>query len=113
MMKKIFLLVTLLMSFSVFAGQSNMSMQTKSLTMYPWQSSITACAAATRCPNGRPIACKVFGYAYNTMPGGMHNSCTWRVIPGRMVHCQGYQKIYNPLYRMYMWQWVNIPVRCF
>lgn len=112
-MKKFILLVTFVMSFSLFASEQNMSMEMKGVNMYPWQTSTTVCAASTRCPNGMIASCKVFGYAYNTMPGGMYNSCTWRVVPGRFVHCQGYQQVYNPLYRMYMWQWVNVPVRCF
>lgn len=112
-MKKLILLMVFAISFRTFASEQNMSMEVKNMNFYPWRSSVTTCAAATRCTNGRPIACRVFGYAYNSMPGGFYNSCSWRVIPGRMVHCQGYQKIYNPIYRMYMWQWVNIPVRCY
>lgn len=112
-MKKVILLLSLVMSFSLFSAEQNMSVEMKSANFYPWQSSATVCAATTRCPNGMVASCRVYGHSWSSIPTGMYNSCTWRVVPGRFVHCQGYQQVYNPLYRMYMWQWVNIPVRCF
>ena len=71
--------MTFVMSFSLFASEQNMSMEMKGVNMFPWQTSTTVCAASTRCPNGMIASCKVFGYAYNSMPGGIYNSCTWRV----------------------------------
>lgn len=116
-MNKFILLLVFIISVDLFATTKNKTIENKTiennLNLFPWQSSTTVCAASTRCPNGRIISCKVFGSQYHLLPGHMYNSCSWIVYPGQAVACRGYQQVYNPIYRMTMWQWINIPIRCF
>lgn len=73
-----------------------------------WMSSYSSCYAYTYCPNGRFISCQ--SYAYSSAYGV--NTCRYRVIPGRAVHCQGYASQYDGWGGHY-WRFVNIPVSCF
>lgn len=75
-----------------------------------WASSANVCQARTVCPNGMPIWCRVFGYQH-VSNGRLNSSCNWFVLPGRAVHCRGYQEVMTPY--GYQWSWVDFPVRCF
>lgn len=110
-MKQLLVVLTLLLSMSVFSNE-NMSVESAQVNFYPWQTSAVSCYAATRCPNGRVISCRTFGYSYGSMPYHLTNSCSWRVIPGRAIRCQGYVQSRDYYGRM-MWAYADIPVRCF
>lgn len=109
-MKAALILTVFLLTLSTFASEKRMSSEASQF--YPWQSSSTVCQAATRCMNGRIIACKTFGFNYSNVPSYMANSCRWAVLPGRAVRCQGYTEV-RDFYGRFIWTYVDVPVSCF
>lgn len=90
--------------------EQNMSIEEQ--TANYWQRSATSCYAYTRCPNGRTIHCRTYGYNYSNVPSHMSNSCSWLVYPGRAVRCQGYS-VQTNVYGQSFWGYVDIPVSCY
>jgi|LULF01.1.fsa_nt_gb hypothetical protein len=77
-----------------------------------WRQSSTVCHAQTICPNGVPISCVAYGMNYSNVPSRMANMCRSRVVPGYMVHCQGYTQQIGPWGRR-IWAAADMPIRCY
>ncbi len=65
------------------------------------QQSYGVCWARTMCPDGRVIACTVYG---NSSAGV---ACNWYVVPGASVSCNGY--VSTP----YGWMWQSYYFTCY
>ena len=104
---KNFLLVSLFVFASFFT--SNTSAQYVNAN---WQYNPTKCVAETICPNGTIINCATVGFNYGNAPRVVNNMCRTRVIPGRLVHCQGFADRVD-MYGRVVFVPVNIPVRCY
>ena len=90
-MKAIIFLIFCVLSLSLFASDGGfvtdkenfnnlMSVEKTEKSLYPWQYSNTSCYAFTRCPNGRTVSCRTFGFAYSAMPAHLSNSCSFASI---------------------------------
>lgn len=102
-MKKMFLLLSLtLMTTSVFAQYVNTN----------WVYNTKLCRAETICPNGAKIWCQTVGFNYGNAPRTLNNMCRTRVVPGQLVHCQGFSDKVDALGRI-VFVPANLPVTCY
>ncbi|MBD65561.1 MAG: hypothetical protein CME62_10160 [Halobacteriovoraceae bacterium] len=101
-MQKIILIATFVLTTSAMAQIVNTN----------WQYNRKACRAETICPNGRPIFCQTVGFRYGNAPAIPNNMCRTRVVPGQLVHCQGYADKVNAFGQI-VFVPVNLPVACY
>ena len=102
-MKKLMLLIsTLILSSSLYAQVVNTN----------WQYNTNVCKAQTVCANGKVIWCQTVGFNYGNAPRVLNNMCRTRVVPGQLVHCQGFSDQVNNFGRI-VFVPANIPVSCF
>lgn len=101
-MKKLLLIVSLLLTSSVFAQVVNTN----------WVYNSNVCRAKTVCPDGRVIWCQAVGFNYGNAPRVPNNLCRSRVVPGSFVHCQGFSDQVDNFGRL-VFVPVNLPVSCF
>lgn len=77
-----------------------------------WQYNMGTCRAQTVCPNGTPIWCQAVAFNYGNAPATLNNSCRTRVVPGALVHCQGFADQVDAFGRL-VFVPVNLPVSCY
>ncbi len=70
-----------------------------------------------RRPIPRPLPNPIWRYKrqgmnYSNVPSRMANMCRSRVVPGYMVHCQGYTQQIGPWGRR-IWAAADMPIRCY
>lgn len=102
-MKKMFLLLSVtLFASSAFAQYINTN----------WVYNTRVCRAETICPDGKKIWCQAVGFNYGNAPRTPNNMCRTRVVPGRLVHCQGFADQVDAFGRIVFIP-ANLPASCF
>lgn len=77
-----------------------------------WQYHPRMCRAETVCSDGRVIWCQTVGFNYGNAPATYNNMCRTRVVPGALVHCQGYSDQVDAFGRV-VFVPTNLPVSCY